>query len=132
MSDAIDCGIDCLEHCYFATDEHIERMLQKNTHVCLTMSEYFTDKQYMPTIMAEKFKRYREAVYLVEHGASNLDAVRALTVDGAKLLGVLDTTGSIAKGKAADLVVLDGDPMRDVSAIGRVKAVYQDGKRFHG
>ena len=114
MTDAIACGIDCLEHCYFATDDHIEMMLKAGTHVCLTMSEYFTEKEFMPTAMAKNFEKYRsivhqrmraiissgipyvlgtdgmhgrlweEAVYLVEHGGTPESAVRALTVDAAR------------------------------------------------
>lgn len=158
MTDAIDCGIDCLEHCYFATDEHINMMLKKGTHICLTMSEYFTDKEYMPVAMADKFRKFRsvvhermralissgvpyvlgtdgmhgqlwkEAVYLVEHGGSKEDAVRALTVDAAKLLNIFDETGSLDYGKKADIIVVDGNPLRNTGDLSKVTAVYQEGR----
>ena len=157
MTDAIACGIDCLEHCYFATDDHIEMMLKAGTHVCLTMSEYFTEKEFMPTAMAKNFEKYRsivhqrmraiissgipyvlgtdgmhgrlweEAVYLVEHGGTPESAVRALTVDAARLLGVADSVGSLEVGKAADILVVAGAPLSDITALSQVLAVYQNG-----
>lgn len=158
MTDAIECGIDCLEHCYFATDDHIEMMLKSGTWVCLTMSEYFTDKVYMPELMKSRFALYRdivhgrmraligsgvpytlgtdgmhgnlwqEAVYLTQHGGTNMDALRALTVNGAKLMGILCKTGSLNAGKLADICVVDSDPTSDISSLKRIRAVFQGGE----
>mgnify|MGYP000231806981 FL=1 len=52
-----------------------------------------------------------------------------ITVNAAKLCGVAESTGAIEKGLAADLVVLDGNPLDDISALKKVEAVYQDGKK---
>ena len=75
MTDAIEAGIDCLEHCYFVEDSHIEQMLKKGTHVCLTMSEYFTIKEHMPAAMAAKFEKYRPIVHMAMEKLRELDAV---------------------------------------------------------
>ena len=157
MTDAIEAGIDCLEHCYFVEDSHIEQMLKRGTHVCLTMSEYFTIKEHMPSAMAAKFEKYRpivhmamekliksgvpyvlgtdgmhghlweEGKYLVEHGGTPRDAVRALTVDAAKLIKTDHQVGSLDAGKMADILVVDGNPLSDVSALSKVIAVWQNG-----
>ncbi|MBW2525109.1 MAG: amidohydrolase family protein [Deltaproteobacteria bacterium] len=61
--------------------------------------------------------------------AARARALRSATIDGAEALGVADRFGSIAPGKVADLVVLDGDPLRDLSMIGRpVAALFMDGQ----
>jgi imidazolonepropionase-like amidohydrolase len=60
-------------------------------------------------------------------GLSALDALHASTGSAAELLSVADDRGTIAPGKRADLVVLDGSP-EDVTGLGaRVRAVYLDG-----
>ena len=41
-----------------------------------------------------------------------------------------EKTGAIEKGLAADLVILDGNPMNDIDALKKVVAVYQDGKKI--
>ncbi len=71
----------------------------------------------------------QEAKYISELGASNKNVLAGITVNAAKLCGVEKSTGAIEKGLAADLVVLDGNPMDDISALKKVEAVYQDGKK---
>ena len=55
------------------------------------------------------------------------DVVRAATIGNARILGIDDRVGSIEPGKIADLVVLGSDPLADVSAFRKVRAVYQAG-----
>ena len=55
------------------------------------------------------------------------DALQAATRVGARALR-LEDRGVIAKGKLADLVVLDGDPLQDISNLRRVHAVILGGK----
>lgn len=58
-----------------------------------------------------------ELVYLVEMGLSPQEAIRVATLDSARLLKLHDRIGSLEEGKSADLVVLDGDPMTDISIL---------------
>lgn len=73
---------------------------------------------------------HREAEHLVLAGLSPLEAIRACTLSAAEALGLEQELGSLAPGKLADLVVLDGDPAADIRALGRTSVVYQAGARF--
>ena len=56
----------------------------------------------------------------VESGLSPLQALQAATINGARFLGQDRLHGSLAAGKAADLLLLDADPLRDISATRRI------------
>jgi imidazolonepropionase-like amidohydrolase len=64
---------------------------------------------------------------LVEAGFSPLEAIRISTLNGAIYLGREKEIGSVAVGKNADLVVLRGDPSKQVSDIENVEMVFKDG-----
>jgi len=66
---------------------------------------------------------------LVAAGMSFAEALEAAQTTAARLLNLEDETGTIQAGKVADLVVLDGDPMTDLSAIRRVSIVLKAGQR---
>ncbi len=70
---------------------------------------------------------WRAVELLTEAGLSNLEAIQVATSNGARLLGVGGETGSLEKGKAADLVVIAGDPSRDISDIRKAETVFNDG-----
>ncbi len=63
----------------------------------------------------------------IEAGFTPAQAVQIMTANGAKILGAYATIGSIERGKAADLVVLDGDLTADPSVIHKVTTVFKDG-----
>ena len=63
----------------------------------------------------------------VEAGLAPDAAVRALTLSPAEIFGVADRTGSIEKGKIANLVVTDGDLFAEKT---KIKMIFVDGKRF--
>jgi imidazolonepropionase-like amidohydrolase len=73
------------------------------------------------------FGSWRTIELLVEAGLTNLQAIQVATSNGARLLGILGDTGSIEKGKAADLVVVAGNPSRDISDIRKAETVFKDG-----
>jgi imidazolonepropionase-like amidohydrolase len=64
---------------------------------------------------------------LVESGLTPLEAIRVGTLNGATYLGRANITGSIALGKQADLVVVDGDPSSRIEDIRRVTMVFKEG-----
>lgn len=71
---------------------------------------------------------WREIALLHDHGASPLAAIRAATSGAAALLGLGDETGAIAPGLAADLVLVEDDPLLDLSRLARPVLVLQEGR----
>ncbi len=67
--------------------------------------------------------------YLAGFGAGAIDALRAATIQGARMIGVDGEAGSLEAGKRADIVGLEADPTEDVRALRRVSLVVQGGKR---
>lgn len=66
------------------------------------------------------------ALYVNEIGLAPLDVIRWATRHGAEAMGLGDDAGTIAPGKLADLIVLDGDPLTNIAVLGdpdRVRAV---------
>jgi imidazolonepropionase-like amidohydrolase len=64
---------------------------------------------------------------LVEAGFTPVEAIRIATLNGAIFLGEERSIGSIAAGKAADLVVLAGNPAQNIDDIEKVETVFKDG-----
>ncbi|MFE4539336.1 amidohydrolase family protein [Streptomyces scopuliridis] len=64
-----------------------------------------------------------ELGHLVGLGMSPLASITAGTLNAARLLGVDDRLGSLEAGKTADFVVVDGDPLQDIGALGRPDAI---------
>ncbi len=73
---------------------------------------------------------HREVEHFVLAGMTELEAIRACTLDAAESLGLEKELGSIEVGKYADLVVLEGNPADDITALGGTKIVCQAGARF--
>ncbi len=70
----------------------------------------------------------RELELLVEAGLSPRAAIRAATRDAAAHLGILEQTGTVEAGKTADLVLVDGDPLADISALWNTELVLKAGQ----
>lgn len=64
---------------------------------------------------------------LIEAGFPPVEAIQIMTLNGAKVLGADAQYGSIAVGKLADLVVINGDPIRTPGSIRNVVTVFKDG-----
>jgi imidazolonepropionase-like amidohydrolase len=68
------------------------------------------------------------ALYVQQLGLTPVAAIQAATGHAAEALGIADQVGTIRPGRAADLLVVDGDPSADVGALGRARAVLQAGR----
>lgn len=68
------------------------------------------------------------ALFAVKHGAKPAEALRAVTLGAAEILGVSDRVGSLEEGKDADLVILSGDPL---DATTRIERVLISGRTVH-
>lgn len=70
----------------------------------------------------------QEIELMVKHGMNPMRAIVAATGAAAECLGIDEQVGTLEPGKLADLVILDGDPLADITAIRRVKAVIKEGE----
>jgi imidazolonepropionase-like amidohydrolase len=77
-------------------------------------------------------KNWMEFKYMIETGMPPMEAIKAATMSAADLLGMKDKIGSIEAGKLADIVAVDGDPLKDSNAFGRVVFVMKDGIIYKG
>jgi len=72
----------------------------------------------------------RELELLVETGLTPLEAIKVTTLNGAQYLGRAAHVGSIAVGKQADLIVVNGDPSSRITDIEKIETVFKDGVGF--
>ena len=73
------------------------------------------------------FGDQRELELLVEAGFTPVEAIHIATENGAKWLGEERSVGTIATGKAADLVVINGNPAEKINDVEKVDTVFKDG-----
>jgi imidazolonepropionase-like amidohydrolase len=73
------------------------------------------------------FSLHRELELLVRAGLSPMDAIMAATRRPAERLGRRDVFGTIAAGRAADLVLLAANPLADIRNVGRIERVIARG-----
>ena len=74
------------------------------------------------------FSLHDEFALMVKAGFTPLEALQAATRNAAKYLGRLDSLGTVEKGKLADLVLLDANPLADISNTKRIRAVMLSGR----
>ncbi len=72
----------------------------------------------------------KEFMYMVEGGMPMMEAIKSATIVNAEVLGVKADLGSIEKGKIADIVAIDGDPLKDAKAMMNVVFVMKEGKVY--
>ncbi|MGB4401216.1 MAG: amidohydrolase family protein [Daejeonella sp.] len=72
-------------------------------------------------------KNYKEFEYMVEVGMPAMDAIKSATVNAADLLGIFDRVGSIEKGKLADIIAVNGDPLKDIKVLSSMNFVMKEG-----
>jgi imidazolonepropionase-like amidohydrolase len=75
-------------------------------------------------------KNYLEFQYMVEGGMSPMETIKAATTSAADLLDQKENLGAIEKGKLADIIAVDGDPIKDVRSMKDVVFVMKDGKIY--
>ena len=73
------------------------------------------------------FGDQRNLELLVEAGFTPEEAIHFATENGAKWLGEEARIGTVAAGKAADLIVVDGDPSKNIHDVEKVDVVFKDG-----
>jgi imidazolonepropionase-like amidohydrolase len=73
------------------------------------------------------YGNHRALALLVEAGWQPLEVIRLVTSNGAELLGVGQSVGRVAPGWAADLIVVSGDPAKDIKELSKAEIVFKDG-----
>ncbi len=78
--------------------------------------------------MLPGFSLHEDLALLVRAGLTPMEALQAGTRNPAEFLGRLDSQGTIAAGKNADLVLLDANPLDDIHNTQKIRAVVVRGK----
>lgn len=74
----------------------------------------------------------KEFVAMTEAGMTNLEAIKAGTINAAELLGVQEQTGTLEKGKLADVVLINGNPLENISVLAdsvNISTVFLGGRK---
>ena len=162
--EAIEAGVDSIEHGSFMKPETLTLMKNKGTYLTPTLmaGDYIMGQigKYPPALQAKaraaftaRSDMFRNAVkmgikiafgtdaavfphgqnarefkLMVDLGMPPIDALRCATANTADLLGIAQKTGTLEKGKLADIVAMPGDPTSDITATERVTFVMKEGK----
>ncbi len=74
--------------------------------------------------MAQEFPR------MIEFGMSPLDTIKSATSRAAEMLDMIGQIGVLAPGAYADVIAVNGDPLRDINVLGNARFVMKDGQVF--
>jgi imidazolonepropionase-like amidohydrolase len=76
------------------------------------------------------FSIHNELEWLVKAGLSPMEALQTATLNPARYMGRLKDLGTVEQGKLADLVLLDANPLENISNTQKIAAVVTGGKYF--
>ena len=80
------------------------------------------------TFPVHGFSLHDELALFVQAGLSPLEALQTATINPAKFLTLADSLGTVEKGKLADLVLLDANPLDDIKNTRKIAAVIINGR----
>jgi imidazolonepropionase-like amidohydrolase len=154
---ALAAGFDSIEHGYGFDEGLMDRAIRQGTWWCPTMYTivYVNEGRggayrRMPEILFKAFRRavekgvkiacgsdagafpwseplWKELDQYAKHGMTRLQALQSATLRAAELMGMEKDLGSLEPGKLADLVAVDGHPLEDLAALGKVAVVVKGG-----
>lgn len=161
IQQALDAGVDSIEHGFGLDDALMDIMVKRGVYWCPTLfvGIYVSEGRSaagapiwktMVDVAAKAFTlgvkkgvkisygtdaggypwtqpQAREFTYMVKYGMTPMQAIQASTTVAAELLGMQKDLGAVEAGKFADIVAVDGDPLRDVAALEKVKFVMKAG-----
>ena len=78
------------------------------------------------------FGLHEELLLLARGGMSPFEVLKSATLEPARYFGLADSTGTVAAGKWADLILLDANPLVDIGNTRRMSAVLVNGRLFAG
>lgn len=113
-----------------ATEMHVRGFAQMMKFVGMTKraGAHIVTGSHSSVPHAERGWAYqRELELLVESGLTPMEAIVAGTMENARFFRISDRLGSIEIGKLADLILVEGDPSKDISVMRRIKRVMLNG-----
>lgn len=162
---AIEAGMNSIEHGLYLTEETFQLMAKKGIYYVPTLLvyEYWRngkifggisgeDKTKLTNTVARHIETFKRALdtpvrivfgsdtfelpgtnseelnLMVKYGMNSMDALRAGTSVAAELLGIDNVTGTIETGKQADIIAVEGDPLKDMENIRKVVFVMKNGQ----
>jgi imidazolonepropionase-like amidohydrolase len=72
----------------------------------------------------------RQFAFMVKYGMTPMQAIQAATLNAADLIGHSELFGSIAPGKSADIIAVNGDPIAEIRELENVRFVMKEGKVY--
>ena len=105
-----------------------KKLLQKQFEVVRAMQRAGVKIMAGTDFPPERARLYEELALLVEAGLTPMEALQSATRNPAAFLGKLDLFGTIERGKVADLILLDADPLKDIRNIEKINTVVFGGK----
>ena len=122
MPDSVPPGADSVGHAMFAKRlAQAETMRAAGVHILTGTDAPLRNSP-------PGFGLHEELALLVRGGMSPFNAIRAATIEPATYLGMLDSAGTIAAGKLADLILLSANPLSDIRATRDIVAVVANGR----
>jgi len=148
MRRAVMGGVETIEHGDNGTAEIFRLMKEKNVAYIPTLSVGGTNNTRKKAVFKLALdsgvtigagsdvgvfphgEEAREIELLASFGMPVVDALRAATSIDARILHMEDRIGRVKEGLLADLIAVDGDPLKDVSVLHKVKFVMKNGSIY--
>ena len=74
----------------------------------------------------------KQFAYMIKYGITSMQTIQAATINAADLLGWKDRVGSIAAGKYADIIAVNGDPAENAMELTKVSLAMKGGEVIGG